>query len=305
MCPSPQTTRQLAERVEIRGDVQARRRRMPGVTSAEVALGGGGSTRVHRLGDVVLRERRPWSQTVMQLLAHVKERGFTEAPAPVGAGFAPDGREQLSFIPGDAAPTCWTEPAIFEVGQLLRRLHDATTDFPRDRVWMPWWGRRLASTDVVIGHCDAAPWNFLAKDAQPLALLDWDSAGPVGREWDVAQTAWLNAQLHDDDVAERQQLPDAGARSRLLAHFCDGYRLSRPGRERLVENMIEVALRTAAQEAIDGGVTPTGSAPVAVGLLGGGPGFDGHELLWAVTWRTRSARWIADNRQLLQRAVSG
>jgi hypothetical protein len=165
---------------------------------------------VHRLGDLVLRERRPWSETVVRLRAHLREGGFTQAPVPVRAGFAPDGHEQLAFIPGDAAPACWTEPAIFEVGRLLRRLHDTAANFPRDGVWMPWWGRHLETIDLVIGHCDAAPWNFLAEDSHPLALLDWDSAGPVGREWDVAQTAWLNAQLHDD-VAERQQLPDASA----------------------------------------------------------------------------------------------
>jgi hypothetical protein len=34
----------------------------------------------------------------------------------------------------------------------------------------------------------------------------------------------LNAQLHDDDVADRQQLPDLAKRARHLRCLLDGYR---------------------------------------------------------------------------------
>jgi hypothetical protein len=275
------------------------------MTSPEVPLVGGGSTRVVRRGDVVLRERRPWSETVVRLLEHLAARGVTFAPRPVAGGFADDGREMLSFIHGDPAPLCWSGEAAFEVGSMLRQVHEAAIDFRSSRGWMPWWGRDLDGGQVVVGHCDAAPWNFLASNELPTALLDWDSAGPVGREWDVAQTAWLNAQLHDDDVAERQQLPDAASRARLLAAFCAGYGLEMQERECLVDRMIEVAVRTAAQEAVDGGVTPDGATPTPNGLLGGGPAFIGHQLLWAVTWRTRSARWMLDNRRMLDHHVRG
>lgn len=68
--------------------------------------------------------------------------------------------------------------------------------------------------------------------------------------------------------------------------------------------MIEIAIRTAAQEAIDGGVKPSSSAPVQSGRLGGGPGFDGQQLLWAVTWRVRAARWMLEHRLELERVLS-
>lgn len=168
---------------------------------------------------------------------------------------------------------------------------------------MPWWGRDLPTQDLVLGHCDAAPWNFLSVDGLPVALLDWDTAGPVGREWDLAQTAWLNAQLHDDDVAERLGLPDAISRAGLLAAICDGYELARAGRIGLVGRMIEVATRTAGQEAIDAGVDPDRTSPTPMGLLGSGPSMSGHELLWAVTWRVRGARWMLDHERLLAKAV--
>jgi len=70
------------------------------VTTSEVPLAGGGSTRVVRHGDVVLRERREWSGTVVRLLQHLRTRGFDFAPRPIGDGFAEDGREALPFVDG-------------------------------------------------------------------------------------------------------------------------------------------------------------------------------------------------------------
>jgi len=85
--------------------------------------------------------------------------------------------------------------------------------------------------------------------------------------------------------------------------MCDGYGLEATRRQALIDLMIEMAVRTAAQEAIDAGVSLEGTQPQPFGLLGGGPPFSGHELLWAVTWRVRSARWMLDNRQLLEKAL--
>ena len=270
---------------------------------SETPLSGGGSTAVNRRGDVVLRERRPWSPAVMALLTHLSEAGLVGAPVPIGTGFAEDGREQLRYIDGDPAPSCWSEDGAHAVGVLLRQVHTLSAQFPHKREWMPWWGRALPSRDVVIGHGDAAPWNILARAGLPCALMDWDTAGPVGRQWDVAQTAWLNCQLHDDDVAALQGLPDADGRAQRLAAFCDGYELAPGDRSTLIPDMIDIALRTSAQEAIDAGVTPQGTRPSIVGLLGGGAPFSGHELLWAVTWRVRAARWMSEHRPLLEAAL--
>jgi aminoglycoside phosphotransferase (APT) family kinase protein len=156
---------------------------------------------------------------------------------------------------------------------------------------------------MTIGHCDAAPWNFLARDGRPVALIDWDTAGPVGAEWDLAQTAWLNAQLHDDELAERLDLPTIEVRARQVRLIVDGYGLAHGARTTLVDHMIEVAVRSAAQEAVDAGVTATATSPAAMGRLGGGRPTSGHDLLWAISWRTRSAAWMMKHRRLLERAL--
>lgn len=267
----------------------------------ERRLTGGRFSAVHRSGGEVLRGARPWSATTVGLLAHLHDGGFTAAPRPIGSGFACDGRERLAFI--DAAPQGdrpWSDAGIAELGRLHRRLHEAAATYaPSAPVWSRGWPRGLPEqdTDVVIGHGDPGPWNVLSRDDRPVALIDWDTAGPVGRRWTVAETAWLNVHLHDDDIAERRGLPSAPARARQLRHFADGYGLDERERTRLVPDMAEVAVRSAAHEAAASDVTPDG--PARVPRPGSGWPFTGDELTWTLAWRVRSARWILDHRELL------
>jgi hypothetical protein len=67
--------------------------------------------------------------------------------------------------------------------------------------------------------------------------------------------------------------------------------------------MIELAVRSAAQEAIDGGVTPESTRPAELSLLGSTP-LQGHDVLWAITWRTRGAARMLRNRAVLGRALA-
>jgi aminoglycoside phosphotransferase (APT) family kinase protein len=97
----------------------------------------------------------------------------------------------------------------------------------------------------------------MARDSLPVAFIDWVTAGPADPLEEIAVTAWLNAQLHDDDIAERQGLPSARARAAQLRHFADGYRLAAAVRRGLVTAMIEYAIRDSAAEAIQ--------APLAAG----------------------------------------
>lgn len=278
---------------------------MPNETESD--LPGGSSTHVSRRGGVVFREPRPWSRTVLGLLRHLEHEGFAGAPRVVEPGFDDDGREMLRFIAGESPqPFAWSDEAAAEVGKMLGDLHRATASFtpPSDAVWMPWWGRDLPAATPVIGHCDAAPWNFLAVDGHPVALIDWDTAGPVGAMWDLAQTAWLNAQLHDDQLARRLELPSLDSRARQVRAIADGYGSTKRERAGLVDRMIEVAVRSAAQEAIDAGVSAKTTRPKAASQLGGGPPTRGHDLLWAIAWRTRSAAWMLKHRGVLERALT-
>jgi aminoglycoside phosphotransferase (APT) family kinase protein len=204
----------------------------------------------------------------------------------------------LAYLPGESPhPHAWSEGVVGRVGELLRGLHDATETFtpPPGAVWQPHWLREVGGADLVIGHGDPAPWNIVGTGGTPEGLVDWEYAGPVDRFTELAYAAWLNAQLHDDDVAERQGLPDAASRARQLCAVLDGYGLPRGRRPELVDRMVEVALSSARAEAVAAGVTPESTDAIDA---------DGYPVLWAITWRTRSAAWMLRHRRLLVAATA-
>jgi hypothetical protein len=223
-------------------------------------------------------------------------RSRRAAPQPVDGGFSTDGREQLTYIDGNSPqPLAWSDEAVWRVGHLLRGLHQATASFevPSDATWRPWFARALPGTRPVIGHGDLGPWNILSRHGLPVAFIDWDNAGPVDAVWELAQVAWFNGQLHDDDVALLNDLPSPDRRARQLGVLVDGYELDRSARSGFVEKMIHFALRSAREEAINYEVGPDTASPAV----------DGYPLLWGITWRARGAAWILDHRSLLDTAL--
>jgi hypothetical protein len=266
------------------------------VDVGETPLEGGWQTAVSRRGDAVLRSAGPQSATVIELLKYLAGEGFDAAPRPIDSGFAPDGRERLSFVEGTSPhPSPWSHDALWDIGRRLAVLHHITSRFEFDRPnWRPWFARSLPGTAPVIGHGDLGPWNIIATNGRPVAFIDWDNAGPVDAVWELAQVVWLNANLHDDDVAELNELDPPAERVRHAAIILDGYGLPHSHREGFVDKMIEFAIRSARDEAISSRIGPESTSPSP----------NGFPLLWAVTWRTRSAAWLLDHRDTIQSTIS-
>jgi aminoglycoside phosphotransferase (APT) family kinase protein len=130
----------------------------------------------------------------------------------------------------------------------------------------------------VIGHCDVAPWNIVARDGRAAALIDWDRAGPVDPLTELAQACWLNAKLHDDVVAVREGLPSVEVRARHLRAIVDGYGLAAADRRGFVDRIVEFTVHDAADEAdlaqITADTTPDQLEP---------------RVPWALAWRTRAS----------------
>lgn len=266
--------------------------------AASEALPGGWQTTVHRVGDNIRRSPSSWSHSVLELLAHLERRGFAGSPRPVGSGFDADGHELLTFVEGESPqPWPWADEAIVRLGELLAAMHDAASDHePADgAVWKDWFGRRLGDPTRGFGHGDLGPWNIMALDGIPSGFIDWDTAGPLDPIFEVAQAAWLNVQLHDDDLAERLGLADVGKRAEQLRLFLDAYGLPRADRSGFVDKMVEVAVHDAAHEAIEHEVTPetaTGTAD------------NGYPFAWGIAWRVRSAGWMLRHRRTLEAAIN-
>ncbi|MFG2427051.1 phosphotransferase [Streptomyces sp. NPDC048590] len=217
------------------------------MTAEDEALTGGmtNTGAVFRRGEVVERPAPRNARTLHAHLLALKEHGFDAAPTPVG--LTSDGREQLSFIPGDVAlppfpDWAMTSSALESVGSLLRRLHEAGAAVTVDTraAWPP----DLADPEggTVVCHNDVCPENVVFRDGRAAALIDFDWAAPGRALWDIAMAAryWVPMLDPESAAALHPRGLDAAARLRVLA---DGYGLSADDRAELpgvVEQATEV-----------------------------------------------------------------
>lgn len=188
---------------------------------------------VVRRGSLVDRPAPHTAPALHAYLHALRRRGFTGAPLPVGR--TPDGREQLTFVPGDVALPpfpAWalTETALTSVGRLLRDLHATSADIPVDTG--VGWPRELSDPEggPILCHNDVCPDNVVFRDGRAAALIDFDLAAPGRPVWDVAMAARYWVPLLDPESAASLYPGgplDAPRRLRVLA---DGYGLSAPDR---------------------------------------------------------------------------
>lgn len=200
--------------------------------SDDVSLAGGNITSITRVGTTVRRQPGPGTSATHDLLRYLERAGFSGVPRVLG--FDEQGREILTFIEGLAgffAPTgtrpanLWSDQVLIEAAAFLRRFHDATVGFraPPDARWQMVFPD--AGQHEVICHNDFAPYNCIFADGHLTAIIDFDTAGPGPRNWDVAYAAYRFVPLVPSDT-----LPSIGASTELnrghrLKLFCDAYGL--------------------------------------------------------------------------------
>lgn len=188
-------------------------------------LTGGNSNQVYKEGDTVVRNVGNWSPFVHQLLRHLTASGFQQSPVLIEHNAT---HERLTFFDGDVGnyplqPYMRTDAMLIEAAQLLRKLHDATLNMviPADAVFqLP-----LRAAPEVICHNDFAPYNLVFRDNHIVGIIDFDTASPGTRLWDIAYAVYRFAPLAADEHAINcgfQPLPDRAARLKL---FCDAYGL--------------------------------------------------------------------------------
>jgi thiamine kinase-like enzyme len=195
---------------------------------------------VLRVGDEVVRPSTPHCETLHALLRHVRSGGFLGVPEP--RRLADDGREWLSYIPGDVPIPpfpAWstTDAVLASTAALMRAYHDATASFvpPPGATWEA----ELADPagGDVICHNDVCPENVVYRGSTAIALLDFDFAAPGRRVFDLAAFASMCVPLDapiDTGRSGRSGL-DPFTRLRLVA---DAYGLP-PGRGELVKLIAE------------------------------------------------------------------
>ncbi len=176
--------------------------------------GVGNAGNVVRSGDTVHRPVGPQTPAVQAFLAFLAAGGFTGAPRPLG--YDEQGREVLSYVPGDVAhepePPDWvlTDDVLVSVATLVRAFHDAARGFvpPDDAVWV--WPSPPAYRTDLVGHNDVCRENVVFTDGRATGLVDFDFAGPSSPEYEVAGLVrhWVLA-LPGDRIARIGLLLDA------------------------------------------------------------------------------------------------
>jgi hypothetical protein len=214
---------------------------------AEISLSGGNVTPVSRVGATVRRQQGPWTPAVHDLLRHLEAHDFEGTPRVLG--FDAQKREILTYIEGTAGffapadvrpPHLWSDPLLVEAAAFLRRFHDATVGFtpsPAAEWQLPYPD---ASQHEVICHNDFAPYNCIFADGHLKAVIDFDTAGPGPRVWDVAYAVYRWVPLVPNDARPAMGLPDDLDVGGRLKRFCDAYGLEqRDGFLRVVQERID------------------------------------------------------------------
>ena len=193
----------------------------------EERLDGGYLGGAVRVGDTVRRVAGPWTPAVHSLLDHLERAGFSDAPR--ARGVDDQGREILTFLPGETVGSRepwprWVhhETTLDAAAEWMRRYHDAVATFVPS-VDATWRGGGTWEPGLIIGHNDAAPYNAAWDRGSLTGFFDWDFAGPVTREWDLAYAVFSWVPLHARSVVAEEGFTDFAARPRRLRRFLEVY----------------------------------------------------------------------------------
>lgn len=178
-----------------------------------------------RRGDTVERRSDGGNPNVHALLRHFERVGFELAPRFLG--HTTDGtREVLGYLEGETgypplAEQLRSEAALVSVARAVRATHDASQGFepPDPAGWHALEVTAPLRIDCV-GHRDLAPWNIVFDGTDVVGIIDWDSAGPSNRVWDLCYAAHQFVPFHQPSHLGPfgwTEQPDRAARLRMFA----------------------------------------------------------------------------------------
>ncbi|MEP7049047.1 MAG: phosphotransferase [Pseudomonadota bacterium] len=233
----------------------------------------GGREGILRAGSAVHRPTGSWTRQVHRLLQHVRHNGFAGAPEPLG--FDEHGREMVSHIPGEVSnyplsASASSLAALTSAATLLRRYHDATVGFLALPGALSSWQLPPRPPFEVVCHGDFAPYNVVLAGSRAIGIIDFDTAHPAPRVWDIAYALYRWAPLTNPNNLDG--FGDVTAQASRAVAFCNAYGLeasARCGLITLVADRLQVLVDFMFAEA------RAGNRVFAANLSGG------HQLLYA------------------------
>jgi hypothetical protein len=188
----------------------------------EEPLAGGNMGGAVRVGATVRRAAGAWSPTVQRLLRHLHEHGLAWVPKPLGRH--EQGRDSVSHLPGVVPQYplpgwIWDEAVLLDAAHHLAELHDATAGFDTAAAR---WQLPSHQPAEVICHNDFAPYNMVFTEGRLTGVIDWDTASPGPRVWDLAYLAYRLVPL-TDPANHDAPATSLRKRSHRLMLLCDAY----------------------------------------------------------------------------------
>ncbi|MBA3813309.1 MAG: phosphotransferase [Alphaproteobacteria bacterium] len=188
----------------------------------------------------VHRPSGPWTKQVHKFLHYLRDQGFKQSPEPLG--FDKHGREVVSFLKGQVShyplsPEASSETALLSAAKLLRTFHDMSQGFLKETSPSQNWMFPCKEPQEVICHNDFAPYNLILEGEKVVGLIDFDTAHPGPRVWDIAYALYRFAPFtHPDNEDGFGTIEDQIFRARL---FCKAYGLVEENRTGLTDLIIE------------------------------------------------------------------
>ncbi|MFF0922975.1 phosphotransferase enzyme family protein [Rhizobium leguminosarum] len=162
-------------------------------------LEGGRAGQIWRDNDTVIRPSGAWTPTVHRFLRHLRSRGFLGAPDPVEIA---GNQEVVSYVSGRVCEdlsdrVVGSERMLLSAARLLRDFHSASQGFlESDREIQTWMLPPREPCEIVC-HGDYAPYNIATADHEAVGIIDFDTAHPAPRLWDLAYSVYRWAPLSD------------------------------------------------------------------------------------------------------------
>ncbi|MBX4926677.1 phosphotransferase enzyme family protein [Rhizobium binae] len=201
-------------------------------------LEGGRAGQIWGDGETVTRPSGAWTPTVHRFLRHLRSSGFLRAPQPVE--IAANGREIVSYVAGRVCedlgdPLTGSEPMLISAARLLRDFHAASQGFlESDREPQRWMLPSQEPREIVC-HGDFAPYNVATADDEAVGIIDFDTAHPAPRLWDLAYAVYRWAPLSDPSNSSATSSLDEQLRRAEI--FCTAYGATSEERQALPETI--------------------------------------------------------------------
>ncbi|MBT3634788.1 MAG: aminoglycoside phosphotransferase family protein [Candidatus Marinimicrobia bacterium] len=205
-----------------------------------VFLDGGREKQIVRDGDMVRRPCGPWTKNIHNLLHSVRSQGFLKVPEP--HSIDGNGCEILSYIHGEVSnyplsDSASSVEALRSAAILLREFHDSTISYLKTMMGNEKWWLPAREPSEVICHGDYAPYNVVLHGKEAIGIIDFDTAHPGPRVWDISYALYrwvplMNPNNHNGFGNEESKIE-------RIKIFCDAYGLLDSDKSLLISTLIE------------------------------------------------------------------